>query len=608
MYRVGISLLVLVLAAGAVGSEEPVRYEIRFDNADHHESEVTATFSSVPGGVLELAMSRSSPGRYALHEFAKNVYRLRAEDGAGRALEIEHPEPSRWDVAGHDGTVVVRYTIFGDRLDGTYLAIDNTHAHLNMPATFVWARGLESRPIELTILPPRPEWKVATQLRPTERANRFQAPDLYYFLDSPTEVGPLEIHEWSVNGDGAAQTIRLAIHHQGDQAQGEAYARLARAVVREEIAIFGELPRFDHGTYTFIADYLPYAAGDGMEHRNSTVLTASRSLEDPLDNIGTLAHEFFHAWNVERIRPRSLEPFDFEEANLSGELWFAEGFTSYYDDLTLKRASITDLDRYARAIGGSLDVIVNAPGRRLFSPVGMSEQAAFVDAAVSIDPTNRENTYASYYPYGAVLALGLDLSIRERYPGKSLDDFMRGLWRDYGRSEVPYRLTDLETMLAEITDAGFARDYFDRFIESGGLPDFERLLALAGLELRRPRANDVWLGARLELDGGDLRVATRPLAGSPLYDAGADRGDRVLELDGRAVGKDRSLSEALEGLSPGDRISIAFDKRGERRIATLVFQGDPGIEVVPFEETGREVTPAAARFRDSWLSSRAAGN
>ena len=108
MYRVVISLLVLVLAAGAVRGDEPVRYEIRFDNADHHESEITATFSSVPGGVLELAMSRSSPGRYALHEFAKNVYRLRAEDGAGRTLEVSRPEPSRWDVAGHDGTVVVR--------------------------------------------------------------------------------------------------------------------------------------------------------------------------------------------------------------------------------------------------------------------------------------------------------------------------------------------------------------------------------------------------------------------------------------------------------------------------------------------------------------------
>ncbi|HEY7818472.1 MAG TPA: hypothetical protein VIG29_09645, partial [Vicinamibacteria bacterium] len=373
-------------------------------------------------------------------------------------------------------------------------------------------------------------------------------------------------------------------------------------------AIFGELPQFEYGVYTFIADYLPYASGDGMEHRNSTVLTSSRSLEDPLDNIGTLAHEFFHAWNVERVRPRSLEPFDFEEANLSGELWFAEGFTSYYDDLTLKRAGITDLDRYARDIGGALDTIVNAPGRRLFSPIGMSEQAAFVDAAVSIDPTNRENTYASYYPYGAVVALGLDLSIRERFSPKSLDDFMRGLGHAHGRNEIPYRLRDLETMLAEITDASFAKDFFDRYIEKGELPDFERLLALAGFELRRPRSGEVWLGARLELESSQWKVASRPLAGSPLYLAGADRGDLVLEIAGKTVGKDRSAGKALEGFAPGDRISISFDKRGELRKAELTLQGDPAIEVVTFERAGREVGAAAARFRESWLSSRAGGN
>jgi predicted metalloprotease with PDZ domain len=608
MHRSRVFACAWILVAAAARGEEPVRYEIRFDNRDHHEAEVTATFPSAPAGALQLAMSRSSPGRYALHEFAKNVYRLRVEDGAGRALAVTRAEPSRWEVSGHDGTVVARYTVFGDRLDGTYLAIDNTHAHLNMPATFLWARGMESRPIELTIIPPEPEWKVATQLAPTEKPNRFEAPDLDYFFDSPTEIGPLEIHQWEAGGTGAAQTIRLALHHQGDKDQGEAFARLARAVVREEIAIFGELPRFDYGTYTFIADYLPYASGDGMEHRNSTVLTSSRSLEDPLDNIGTVAHEFFHAWNVERIRPRSLEPFDFEEANLSGELWFAEGFTSYYDDLTLKRASIIDLDRYARDLSSSLDAIVNAPGRRFFSPIGMSEQAAFVDAAVSVDPTNRENTYASYYPYGAVLALGLDLSIRERYPGKSLDDFMRALWSSYGRNEVPYGLADLETMLGEITDDAFAREFFERYIEQGGLPDFERLLALAGLELRRPRSKEVWLGARLELDGNALKVASRPIAGSPLYEAGADRGDRLLEIGGGALGEERGLGEALDGLSPGARVSISFDKRGELRKAELVLAGDPTLEVVPFEETGKVVPPAVVLFRERWLSSRAAGN
>ncbi|MGH9336864.1 MAG: M61 family peptidase, partial [Vicinamibacteria bacterium] len=305
-------------------------------------------------------------------------------------------------------------------------------------------------------------------------------------------------------------------------------------------------------------------------------------------------------WNVERIRPRSLEPFDFERANMSEELWFAEGFTSYYDDLTLRRAGITDLERYSRDLTASLGPILNAPGRRLHSPVDMSRQAPFVDAAVSIDPTNRENTYASYYPYGAVLALGLDLSIRDRYPGKSLDDFMRDLWNRYGEPEVPYTLADLESALARLTDASFSTEFFERFIERGDLPDFERLLGLAGLSLQRARPGKVWLGAELDDSKGKLRVESRPLRGSPLYEAGADLGDRLLEIGGET-----SLEKVLSRFLPGDRVELTFDKRGERRKATMVLQEDPSIEVVPFEKAGKRPTPAVDTFRESWLSSQA---
>jgi predicted metalloprotease with PDZ domain len=581
----------------------PVVYEIRFDNADHHEAEVTATFAGLTGDVLEIRMSRSSPGRYALHEFAKNVYRVEARDGKGRRLDITRPDPHGWNVGGHDGTVVFRYTVFGDRLDGTYLGIDNTHAHLNMPATFAWARGLESRGIELRIHPAREDFRVATQLEATSEDNVFRAPDLDYFLDSPTEIGPIEWREWRVSGSEGEQTVRLALHHQGTPEQADVFARLAQAVVEEQVRIYGELPDFDYGTYTFLADYLPYASGDGMEHRNSTVLTSRNTLDDPLRNLGTLSHEFFHSWNVERIRPRSLEPFDFERANMSGELWFAEGFTSYYDDLTIKRAGITSLERYAREIGGTLDGIVNAPGRRYFSPIEMSEQAPFVDAAVSVDPTNRENTFASYYPYGAALALGLDLSIRERYPERSLDDVMRAAWLVHGRSERPYTLADLEGILAEVTDPDFAAAFFGEFVRKGDLPDYERLLALAGLELRRSAPDRAWLGARFTASPDGGRIETRPILGSPLYEAGAELGDVVKEIGGVRIDAGTNVEELLAGLEVSGRCRFVIDKRGETREMEVVLAGDPGLEVVPFEHAGREVPESALSFRARWLES-----
>ena len=147
-------------------------------------------------------------------------------------------------------------------------------------------------------------------------------------MDSPTEISNFSMRSFEVNG----QTINFVLHHNGTEAELDTYFEKVKKVVLQEEAVFGELPKFDYGTYTFLACYIPNASGDGMEHRNSTILTSTRSLANGGmdDNIGTVAHEFFHCWNVERIRPKALEPFNFEEANMSGELWFAEGFTSYY--------------------------------------------------------------------------------------------------------------------------------------------------------------------------------------------------------------------------------------------------------------------------------------
>ncbi len=144
-----------------------------------------------------------------------------------------------------------------------------------------------------------------------------------------------------------------------------------------------------------------------MEHRNSTIVTSTRSLADGADrNIGTVSHEFFHCWNVERIRPQSLEPFNFEDANMSGELWFAEGFTSYYDDLTLTRAGLIAQEDYIKGLTGTFNYVWNSPGRQFFNPIEMSYQAPFVDAARSVDDINRDNTFISYYSYGSMLGLG----------------------------------------------------------------------------------------------------------------------------------------------------------------------------------------------------------
>lgn len=602
-------LTALLLAPATLSAQAPVRYQIAFPNAAHHEAEITVVFEDIGPGTLELRMSRTSPGRYALHEFAKNVYNFRASGAEGRPVEVSRADPHQWDVAGHGGTLRVTYTLFGDRADGTYTGIDRTHGHLNMPATFLWARGLEARPIELVVRPPAGSgWRVATQLAPTDDRFRFTAPDLAYFLDSPTEVSDFWERSWEVAGPEGPQMVRIALHHDGTEQEAEAYARATAAIVDAEAAVYGALPLFDHGSYTFLACYLPWVNGDGMEHRNSTVLTSTGSLASNMTGLlGTVAHEFFHAWNIERIRPASLEPFDFEAANMSGALWFGEGFTSYYTNVALWRAGLIDDEAFARRLGGTVNAVVNGPGREYFSPVEMSMQAPFVDAARSVDPQNRANTFISYYTWGAAVGLGMDLVLRQFRPGVGLDHVMREMWRAHGSPEVPYTVDDIEAALARVSgDAGFAADFFRRFVRGSNVPDYRTLLSAAGILLAPVRPGEPTLGPLQASEGDDgVSVDGATLVGTPLYEAGVDRGDVILAVGGRSVRTPEALERAIEGRAPGDAVEIRYRSRGEERTASVALAEDASLggTAVPAARLDR----AQAAFRTAWKEAPAGG-
>ena len=255
----------------------------------------------------------------------------------------------------------------------------------------MWARGLDDRPSTLTFTPPAgASWQVATQLHRGSGPLELTAPNLAYLMDSPVEFGPLAIRQFSVG----SRTFRFAAHHRGSDGELDDFVKDVEKIVRQEGLVFGEFPEFEPGFYTFLADYLPYANGDGMEHRNSTVMTATGSIRNSRRGLlETVAHEFFHAWNVERIRPRSLEPFDLERANMSGELWLAEGFTQYYGSLSLHRAGIADLRATSEALTEFVEAAVVGPGRAVRSAEDMSRMAVFIDGGTPVDRTNWPTTY-----------------------------------------------------------------------------------------------------------------------------------------------------------------------------------------------------------------------
>ncbi|TGE25435.1 M61 family peptidase [Hymenobacter aquaticus] len=602
-------LLALALPVAAL-AQAPVHYSVAFPNAVHHEAQVTVVFSELPSGPLQVRMARSSPGRYALHEFAKNVYDVKATDSKGKALAISRPDPYGWDVSGHDGTVRFTYTLFGDRTDGTYAGIDQVHAHLNMPATLAYGKGQEQRPAEVKFELPA-GWQAATQLRPDAAKGTYYAPNMQYLMDSPTSLGPQKVRTWQQQG----RTIEMAVLHEGTDAELDAYVEQTKKIVREAAAVFGELPAYDFGRYTFVANYLPQTSGDGMEHRNSTSLTSNRPLRGPgaLDNLGTVSHEFFHAWNVERIRPRDLEPFDFDRANMSNSLWFAEGFTQYYGELLLRRAGIYSDEQYCQeALSGLVSALLTAPGAARYSPVQMSQQAPFVDAAAAIDPNNRSNTYLSYYYIGGANALALDLLLRQNHK-TTLDAYMRAMWEQHGKEQQnyapakPYTLADLQRVLGQVSkDTAFAGQFFRQHILGHELPKFDELLAPAGLLVRRARAGQVALGSRLSFNSADSTASIgTPFLGSPLYQAGLDREDVLRTIDGQRLSSPKAVQELLAARKPGDVVAVEYRTRGGLRTAQLTLTEDPTLEVVPYETVQRPVTKAMKKFRADWLNGKA---
>jgi predicted metalloprotease with PDZ domain len=572
----------LVLSNQYVFAKSDTSYQVSFQNAVHHEARISATFPEIETEVLTVQMSRTSPGRYALHEFAKNIYNVSAVNSVGKPLEITRPNPYQWEIADHDGEVTFHYTLFGDRADGTYSQIDRTHAHLNIPATFIWALGHEQRSIKVAFEPFNANWKVATQLKSTKKKYTFTAPNLAYFMDSPTELSDHQVKNWTVNSNGKDYKINLAVHHNGIEEDLVEFARKAKAIVAQQVKVYGELPDFDYGEYTFIACYLPHVNGDGMEHRNSTILTHKKSLDEgDFSQIGTLSHEFFHAWNVERIRPKALEPFDFNAANMTSNLWFAEGFTSYYDKLMIRRAQESTIDEYLSVLSDIVNQADQVPGRHFFSPEGASMLATFTDAGTSIDKTNFSNIFFSYYIYGRAMALALDLSIREQFPEKSLDDFMRKMWTDFGKPEIPYTRDDLLNTLASLlNNEAFAKRFFNQHIYGQVKPDYTPLLNNAGLTIIKANEDEAFLG-RIKFNfNGEAAIISKPITfASPLYKAGIERGDQIIKVGRREIHSQDKWHSALEQFKPGDSTTIEYKQRGEKLSTKITFIENPKLKV-----------------------------
>ena len=607
MKKIILSLGLIITYFAATAQQNAIYYEVNFPNAIHHEAEISMVLREVPSGPLKIRMSRSSPGRYATHEFGKNVYNFKAFDGNGKVLNFTQPAGDEYTIASHGTNVRITYTLFGNHIDGTYAGFDETHAHMNMPATFAYPIGWDNRPRKVKfIFDDKQNWKVATQLKQEENGI-YAAPNLQYFMDSPTEIAAYKTASWEVkSADGKSQTIHLVSHSNDEQATIDNYATMLKKMVAEQTAVFGELPTFDHGNYYFLHDVLPQYAGDGMEHRNSTVIVQRTPKIAGYESrlLGTFSHEFFHAWNVERLRPKTLEPFDFSHSNISDGLWLAEGFTQYYGSLLLTRSGFLTQENAAQTFNGIVNAVLTSPGAKNFSPIQASQYAVFADAGVAIDQTNKNNIFTSYYIYGASVALALDLHLRTEFK-LTLDDYMKALWKAHGKPEIPYTMPDLEKVLAQLTkNPAFAADFFKNYVYGTAKNDYAKLLLNAGYVLRKANSGKAYTGfGRVSFEDGKAILGSTN-QGTPAYDAGLDIDNILLTVDGAEVKDQAALTKIIDAHKPGDVITITYSYNGLEKSTKLTLAENPALEIVSIEKTGGTLTPAMQSFRDNWLNSQ----
>lgn len=589
----------LIAPCLSLAAQTSLDYDLSFPGYMHHEAHITLTVHHAPEGPLTFRMSRSSAGRYATHEFGKNVYQVSAVDEQGHPLEIRHVDGDIYQVPTHGGEVTVRYTLFGNYTDGTYVGIDRAHAHLNMPGAIMWLAGQDAAPIRIAFHAPEGlGWKVATQLVPTSDPGTFTAPNLAYLMDSPTELSDFRMDSFTeTNPDGRQLTFRVALHASISDDLFRTFVQDVKRIVEEEKKVFGEFATFDHGTYTFIIDANAWSDHDGMEHRNSTCITISmphfgqEQLPEALD---VVAHEFFHSWNVKRIRPKSIEPFDLTKSNMSDELWVAEGFTQYYGLLCLARAGLTERTDELRLLGRYYNAFLQSPGARYYTPIESSRLAVFTDNGVSIDKNNFPNIFFSYYYYGANIAFILDLHLRKDYH-KTLDDFMRALWTGYGKVARWYNVKDLETTLAAITTPDYAKTFFENYVYSTRRDDMTPYFALEGLTLvNTAEGHPSWGNVNFTVDDSSRVVIGRgAVRGTPLYDAGLDVGDVILTLDDQPIHQPSDIPNYIGSLQPGKVVTVGYYNDGVRGTVKVTLEGAKQYEFKADE--------AGAKVREGWL-------
>ncbi len=511
-------------------------------------------------GKINIKMPVWTPGSYLVREYARHVQDFAAADASGKQLAWQKTNKNTWSIAtGGAKEIVATYKVYANELTVRTNELNDEHAFWNNSALLMFPEGQLAAPSTVKVVP-NGKWKVATGL-PTVAGsqNTFRAPNFDVLYDSPFEVSDFKEITFNVHG----KPHRFVVTGEGNYDLKKIAADTTK-IIEEAYKIFGELPYDD---YTFIVNL---RGGGGLEHLNSTALQWGRFNFAPeskhKDFLHLIAHEYFHLWNVKRIRPDALGPFDYENENYTKLLWVAEGGTAYYEGLLLRRAGLITDKEFLQKKANMIEQLQSRPGRFETS----LEEASF-DAWIKYyrQDENAINNQISYYDKGEIVNMMLDVAIRTASDGKrSYDDVLRHLYNEFYKKNRNYTPEDFQKA-AELAAGKSLDDFFTKYVRGESEIDFNGILAGIGLELtaENPKKGKAYLGANLADVNGQLTVRTIP-AGTPAFEQGLNTGDQIVAIDGyRATSS--LVDSYLDQRKPGDKVRLSvfrFDNLREIEI------------------------------------------
>jgi predicted metalloprotease with PDZ domain len=533
-----------------------IAYEVAMPQPQTHLFEVKLTVSNWVGASLpetlrerlDLKMPVWTPGSYLVREYAKQLQNFSAATAQGDRLTTTKIAKHHWQIqTNNSDQIVVSYRMFANELTVRTNHLDATHGYFNPAALCFYIPGFEHCPIELTIIRPDPTWQITTPL-PEIRPQTFLAPDFDTLVDSPFEIGCQQIYDFMV----LDKPHQLVVWGTGNLDPQVAITDITK-IIEVEAKIFGGLP---YDRYTFLL-HLSSNGGGGLEHKNCCSLLYPRfsfqAGEKHNRFMQLVAHEFFHLWNVKRIRPAALEKFDYEGENYTHSLWFSEGTTSYYDLLIPRRAGIYDDKEFLAELSKEITRFMTTPGR-LVQPLSESSFDAWIK--LYRPDTNSSNSQMSYYLKGEMVTLLLDLLIRDRTQNqKSFDHVLVEMWEKFGKSETGFTEAQLKQIIESIANQDLT-EFYDRYIHGVEELPFNDYLAAVGVELKPVPQTTPNLGITVKSEHGRELIKS-VASNSPAQLAGVDPGDELLAIDGFKVSAEK-LTERLKLYQPGQAINLTI--------------------------------------------------